>query len=173
MPGRVCAGQTCGRLGSGPSSRCQCRCWSSSRPGRRCGDEEHVVEVAPGARGGPAAAGPDAGWWLAAALCHLAWISRSEVGGDFFSFAPVMVLRRKPWCARSRKGLQVTICVKAISPRCGPTFSIMVVKVRSTAHPVLVAGALRERGLASAEARRWCARFRAVAGCAPCSPGSR
>jgi hypothetical protein len=37
-------------------------------------------------------------------------------------------------------------------------------------YPVLGASALRERDLASAEARRWCARFRAVAGFAPCSP---
>jgi hypothetical protein len=37
----------------------------------------------------------------------------------------------------------------------------------------LVAGTLRQWGLASAEARRWCARFRAVAGCAPYSPESR
>jgi hypothetical protein len=37
----------------------------------------------------------------------------------------------------------------------------------------LVSGTLRQWGLASAEARQWCARFRAVAGCAPYSPESR
>ena len=51
--------------------------------------------------------------------------------------------------------------------------TIMVVKGVALRIRCLWPGALRERGLASAEARRWCARFRAVAGCAPCSPGSR